>query len=117
MNNSILISIGLILFVLALLGQKKKMKGKRGCCGSDIPIPTNKELAAPELGQITLKLDGICCENCLIRVGNSLNELDGVACITNFEKKTASVSYSREISPGELEAVVEKLGYLVSEIL
>lgn len=115
MVNGIIIGILLIVLVLALMRVKRHFKG--GCCGSGRPVATVKMLSDPRLGQKTLKLEGICCENCLIRVGNALNRLDGVSCTTHYADQTAIVSYSREVTDQELQAVVEKLGYSVREIL
>lgn len=116
MENAIIIGILLVVIVVAILRTKKHFKGG-GCCGSgSTTIRDKKALTDPKLGEKVLTVEGMHCENCEIRVQNALNRLDGVACKVNLKKKTATVSYSREVSDTELKAVVEKLGYQVTEI-
>ena len=116
MENAIIIGILLLVIVVAILRTKKHFKGG-GCCGSGSnTIRDKKKLTAPKLGEKVLTVEGMHCENCEIRVENGLNRLDGVVCKVNLKKKTATVSYSREVSDAELKAAVEKLGYQVTEI-
>ena len=80
-----------------------------------MPQP-EKALAEPKLGEKVLAVEGMHCENCEIRVENALNRLDGVLCKVNLKKKTAAVSYSKEVSDELLKETVEKLGYEVTAI-
>lgn len=115
MENAIIIGILLVVIVLALLRAKKHFKG--GCCGSgNKVIRTKKELKEPKLGEFSLTVEGMHCENCQARIENVLNNIDGVACTVDLKKKTAIVSYSRDISADELKNRVEKLGYKVTSI-
>ena len=115
MENAIVIAILIVLIVIALLRVKKHFRG--GCCGSGgNTVRLKKKLTAPKLGEKTLVIEGMHCENCQARVENGLNRLDGVACLVNLRKKTAHVSYSAEVTDAELIQVVEKLGYKVVSI-
>lgn len=115
MENAIIIGILLVIIVVAVLRAKKHFKG--GCCGSGSnTIRDKKTLAEPKLGEMTLTVEGMHCENCQIRVENALNRLEGVVCKVNLKKKSALVSYSREVSGEELKTAVEKLGYQVTGI-
>ena len=115
MENYLIIGILLVLLVMALLRAKKHFKG--GCCGSgSTTIRDKKVLSGPKLGQKTMTIAGMHCENCEIRVENALNRLDGVACKVSHKKKTAVVEYSAEVSDETLKAAVEKLGYKVTSI-
>lgn len=116
MENVIIIAILLVVIVLALLRSRKHFKGG-GCCGSGSnTIRTHKELNAPKIGEKVLTVEGMHCENCQARVENVLNRLDGVVCKVNLKKKTATVSYSAEVSDALLKETVEKLGYQVVDI-
>ena len=115
MENAIIIAIVLVLILIALLRVKKHFKG--GCCGSgSCTVRIQKKLDAPKLGEKTLHIEGMHCANCQARLENGLNRLEGVACTVNLKKKTAAVSYSREISDETLKEAVEELGYRVTEI-
>ena len=116
MENILIICILLVIILIALLRMKKHFKGG-GCCGSgSTSVRSHKKLTEPQIGQIVLVVDGMHCENCQNRVEHGLNKLDGVVCKVNLKKKTATVSYSREIPAEELKALVEKMGYTVTEI-
>lgn len=115
MENMIIVVVLLAAVVLAAVRVKKHAKG--GCCGSGSKtIRVHKELNAPKLGEVVLHIEGMHCENCQARVENVLNNLDGVACIVDLKAKTATVSYSREISVEELRDRVEKLDYKVMKV-
>ena len=116
MANVIIVGILLLVIVFALLRAKKHFKGG-GCCGSaGNTIRDKKALSEPKIGEKIMTIEGMTCENCEIRVENALNRLDGVACKVNLRKKTATVSYSTEVSNAQLTAVVERMGYKVTQI-
>ena len=116
MENYIIIGVLLLIVVIALLRAKKHFSGG-GCCGSaGNTIRLKKTLNGPKLGEKTLRIEGMTCENCEIRVENALNRLDGVAATVRWKKKTALVSYSAEVSDETLRSAVERLGYQVTSI-
>lgn len=116
MENFIILGILVCIIALAILRSRKHFKGG-GCCGSGSnTIRSKKTLTEPKLGEKTLIVEGMHCENCEIRVENALNRLDGVVCKVNLKKKTATVSYSTEVSDALLKETVEKMGYKVTQI-
>lgn len=116
MEDAIIVIILLVVIVLALVHARKHFGGG-GCCGSGSnTIRSKKKLTETKLGEKKLTVEGMHCENCQIRVENGLNRLDGVVCKVDLRKKTAVVSYSREVSDELLKETVEKLGYQVTEI-
>lgn len=116
MENTIIICVLLVILVLALMRAKKHFKGG-GCCGSGgNTIRSKKKLTEEIIGEKVLFVEGMRCENCEIRVENALNRLDGVVCKVNLKKKTATVSYSKEIQDSVLKETVEKMGYNVTSI-
>lgn len=111
MQDSMIAGILLIIIVIAIIRAKKHFK-RGGCCGSGgNTIRDKKTLNAPKLGEKILIVEGMHCENCEIRVENALNRLEGVVCKVNLKKKTATISYTREISDETLIQTVERLGY------
>lgn len=114
MENAIIICIILFAVVIALLRVKKHFKG--GCCGSGSTVRSKKKLTEPKLGEKVLEIEGMHCENCQNRIETALNRLDGVVCKVNLKKKTATVSYSTEVSDEKLTQIVEELGFQVRGI-
>ena len=116
MQDYIIVVVLLVVLVFAIFRAKKHFKGG-GCCGSgSSTIRDKKVLSSPKIGEKVLTVEGMHCENCEIRVENALNRLDNVACKVNLKKKTATVSYSPEISDEVLKETVERLGYEVISI-
>ena len=98
MTDAIIIAVLIIVLFVALQQVKKKLKGGGCCSGGSTTIRDKKTLTEPKIGEKVLTVEGMHCENCEIRVENALNRLDGVLCKVNLKKKTATVSYSAEVS-------------------
>ena len=116
MTDVIIIAVLILIIFLALQQTKKKLKGGGCCSGGSTTIRDKKTLTAPKIGEKVLTVEGMHCENCEIRVENALNRLDGVLCKVNLKKKTATVSYSKDVSDELLKETIEKLGYEVTAI-
>ena len=114
--NYIIIAILAFVLTTAILRTVKHFKGG-GCCGSGSnTIRDKKTLTEPKIGEKVLTVEGMHCENCEIRVENALNRLEKVACKVSLKKKTAIVSYSKEVSNDLLKDIVERHGYQVTHI-
>lgn len=112
MGNVIIIAILVIIAVYAILSSRKHFKGEGGCCGGgggDIAI--KKKLENPKIGEYSIHIDGMTCDNCRIRVENAINKLDGVCAKVSLKKKQAIVSYDREVDKKEIIKAVQAAGY------
>ncbi|MGN1180777.1 MAG: heavy-metal-associated domain-containing protein [Suilimivivens sp.] len=117
MGNVIIIGILVIVVIFAVAGSAKHFKGEGGCCGGGGgTVREYKELTAPKIGEKTLQIEGMHCENCRNRIEHAINKIDGVVCKVSLKKKTATVSYSRQIDEELLKNTVTKLGYEVTGI-
>ena len=58
-----------------------------------------------------LALAGMTCASCAARIEKKLNGLDGVDATVNLATEKASVNYPSGVTPAELIATVEKIGY------
>ena len=107
MANAIVVIVVIIIMLFAGKGAYKHLKGEGACCGggSKPEIP-KKKLDGTKLGEKTMKITGMHCENCVASVTRAINRIDGAAV----------VSYDREISNEELKKVVEDRGYHVVSI-
>lgn len=116
MENYIIIGVLLLIVAVAAARAVKHFRGG-GCCGSaGNTIRIKKTLDAPQMGQKTMTIEGMTCENCEIRVENVLNRMDGVAAKVSWKKKKAVVAYSVAVSDDALRSAVERLGYKVTNI-
>ena len=105
MANAIVVIVVIIIMLFAGKGAYKHLKGEGACCGggSKPEIP-KKKLDGTKLGEKTMKITGMHCENCV------------AAAKVSLKKGEAVVSYDREISNEELKKVVEDRGYHVVSI-
>ena len=105
MANAIVVIVVIIIMLFAGKGAYKHLKGEGACCGggSKPEIP-KKKLDGTKLGEKTMKITGMHCENCVASVTRAINRIDGAA------------AYDREISNEELKKVVEDRGYHVVSI-
>lgn len=117
MENVMIIGILAVLILAGIIHARKHFKGEGGCCGGgSSTIRERKELDAPKVGEKTIVIEGMHCENCRNQIERRINKLDGVACEVHLKKKIAVVSYSKEVSNEQLQEMIEGLDFKVIEI-
>ena len=119
MNASTLIVLAIVAVIafMALRSSIGHFKGEGGCCGGGESIlPDEKTLTGAKIGEKTVKIEGMHCENCKNRVERAINRIDGAVAKVNLRKKTAVVSYDREISDEDIRRAVEEQDYKVVSI-
>ncbi|MFJ3509183.1 heavy metal translocating P-type ATPase [Streptomyces luteogriseus] len=65
--------------------------------------------------EVELAIGGMTCASCAARVEKKLNRMDGVTATVNYATEKARVSYSGDVSVGDLIATVEATGYTAQE--
>ena len=119
MNASTLIVL-LVVIIIAAFATKSSLghfKGEGGCCGGgETILPDEKELAGTKIGEKTVHIEGMHCENCKNRVERAINRIDGAVGKVNLKKNIAVVSFEREISDEEIRKAVEEQDYRVLSI-
>ena len=117
MANAIVVIVVIIIMLFAGKGAYKHLKGEGACCGggSKPEIP-KKKLDGTKLGEKTMKITGMHCENCAAKVARAINAIDGVAADVSLRKKHAHVDCDRDIAPATIIAAVAREGYAVKEI-
>lgn len=59
----------------------------------------------------TMKIEGMTCGHCKMRVEKALNAIDGVSAQVDLESKSAQITLATEVSPETLESAVRDAGY------
>ena len=116
MNTSTLIVLLIVIVIVAfaLKSSIGHFKGEGGCCGGgETILPDHKELSGPKIGEKTVHIEGMHCENCKNRVERAINRIDGAVARVNLKKKIALVSFDRDVSDEEIRKAVENLDYKV----
>ena len=119
MNISTLIVLVIVIVIaaLALRSSIGHFKGEGGCCDTGGTIlPDTKELEGAKIGEKRVRIEGMHCENCKNRVERAINRIDGAVAKVDLKKKTAVVSFDRDISDEEIRRAVEELDYKVITI-
>lgn len=113
MENGIIIALLAVIIAVAVARFGKHFRGG-GCCGSGSKtIRDKKILTQPVTGETTLNVEGMHCENCVIRIENALNRQDGVLAKGNLKKKTIRIQYTHPVEEETLRETIENLGYKV----
>ena len=97
MINGILIALLILICVFAVKGSAKRMIYGCSYCAQ-------------------IRVEGMSCNHCRIRVENSFNELNGVWAEVSLKEKQATVRMKNKIEEAALRRAVEKAGYEFREI-
>jgi Cu+-exporting ATPase len=65
--------------------------------------------------EVELAIGGMTCASCAARIEKKLNRMEGVSATVNYATEKAKVSYSGEVSVGDLIATVEATGYTAQQ--
>lgn len=108
--------ISAAVFAACVFSFARRFSGKKSCCGTSVPKLKNKKLNRP-IGKLIVKIDGMKCESCRRRVTAAINNIDGAAAKVDLEKRSAVVSFERQLTDEELIFAVETAGFEVMDIL
>jgi copper chaperone len=113
--------IFLILFFLAWTGIRVTLKHiSYGCCGNgeESIIRTGPEDTDRTHYRyaVQMKIAGMKCRSCAVRVENALNGITGVWARVNLRKKNAAILMKDDLDDAVLSAVVTAAGCMVNSI-
>ncbi|MCC8027851.1 MAG: heavy-metal-associated domain-containing protein [Clostridium sp.] len=114
--------ISVLVVVAAALGIKSYLKRlSSGCCGSSgEKAPRRVKVADRDMSHYPyekiLKVDGMSCGNCAVRVENALNSLEGVWARVDLEAEEAQVYMKEEYEDQRLKDAVRDAGYRVYKV-
>ena len=101
-------------FFLGIRGSIHRLK--HGCCGSGGGQVKRIHVQDHDLNRYpytaVMKIDGMTCRNCVIKVENAFNSLDGVWARADLEEKDAVIRMKRPLSDEVLRNAVNEAGYL-----
>ena len=119
MNTSTLIVL-LIVIVIAAFAIKNSIghfKGEGGCCGGgETILPDEKQLTGQKIGEKTVHIEGMHCENCKNRVERAINRIDGAVGKVNLKKNLLKEKYRMKRSEKPLKSRITKFSLLNERI-
>ena len=117
MENGILIAVFVIAFFIVLRMLVKRFGVKRKCCGGKkTEKREGKTLDFEPIFEVTVCIDGLCCEDCAIRLENAFNRMNGVAANACHKAKSVVLLLGREFDEAEIRAVVSGCGFVATDI-
>ncbi len=116
------IAIVVVIGAFLLLGARHYRRVMRaGCCGDDAD-PTVKKVRVADRNvrhypyQREIDVEGMTCGNCVAKVQNALNTLDGVYAKVDLSQKRATVRMRTQLPDQLLRSAVVDSGYAVKSI-
>lgn len=118
MGTVIIVVILVVIAVIAARSGMKHMKGEGGCCGGggDVIPEEHKTLEGTKLGEKTVHLEGMMCDNCRKHVEKQLDKIDGVVAHADWKKGVAVVEYDRDVSDDAIRQALAWTDYKVTSI-
>jgi copper chaperone CopZ len=118
MSTVVILLVLAVIIVFAVQSSVKHLKGQGGCCGGDSsPKAKRKKLDSPIIAKKLVTIEGMHCDNCKNRIEKSLNEMDGVACVVNLHKKTATITMCKSVEDSTIKETIERLDFKVLDIV
>lgn len=116
MSTAIICVILILAVVIGVKSFGKRMTS--GCCGSQGgAAPKKMKVKDRDLSHyphhVILKVDGMICGSCAVRVQNGLNREDGVYARVSLENGEADVYMKNRYDDEYLKNIVKESGYTV----
>ena len=117
MTTGIIISVLVVVCFIAVRTYVKKLA--HGCCGAggDKEQKLTKTADLSEFRySYSVKISGMTCKNCAVRIENAFNRREGIFARVDFKSGTAEVSAKEPLSEFVIRQTVIGLSYSVEEI-
>ena len=117
MITAIIIVLLVVVCFIAVRTYVKKLV--HGCCGAggdkERKLTKTADLAEYKY-HYSVKIGGMSCKNCAVRIENAFNRQEGIFARVNFKSGSAEVSAKEPLSEIVIRQTVVGLGYSVEEI-
>lgn len=114
-STAVVLIVILVIGLLALKSYLRKLE--RGCCtgAARRNRPTGRHRAHYPY-RVTVRIVGMTCPNCALRIENAFNALPGVYARVDLKREQADVRMKTEIPQDRLRRAVEDAGYSAGDI-
>lgn len=120
MGTTIIALIVILICVYGVYSYVRKLRRGGSCCGEQEALEKKVRVEDKDRSHypytFVLTIDGMTCSNCVRRVENALNRLQGVWAQVDLGSRTATL-YLKQLLPEEtLRRAVRETGYTVLEV-
>lgn len=112
MENYIIAGILVVVIALCIRPIIKHFRGQGGCCGGSTYKARKKKLNTVVCRK-TIVVEGMSCQNCVNRVMEAVNSIDGASAVVHLKKGVVEVSMEHPINDEVIENAIEQAGYHV----
>lgn len=115
MKDLVVVIILIGVFVIAIKGSIKHFRGESSCCGGTVSKPVKKKLKGNVTETYNLKIEGMHCQNCVNRVTEAVNTIEGASAKVNLRKNEARIVCDRAVELDQIIKVIERKGFTVKK--
>lgn len=118
MTTAVIIAALLVIAVYTIKSYAKKLSS--GCCGAGGDkekriIPKDTDISSyPYSAKV--KIGGMHCEKCAMRIENAFNKLDGFYAAADFKNGSANIYTKAPVSDFDIRSKIVGLDYSVIQI-
>ena len=120
METAIILIIIAAICAYSIFRYVRKLTRGGGCCGERDPREKRVKVEDKDPSHypyhLNLQLDGMTCQNCVRRVENALNSIDGVWASVSLEGQTALVRLKTPPDEQLIRQTVRNAGYAVLKV-
>ncbi len=114
MINYVIVAVLILIIAPAFCSSVKHFHGEGGCCGGCNYKARRKKLKHIAARK-TFSVEGMHCQNCVNRVMEAVNSIDGASAVVKLKKGRVIVSMEQQIDSQTIRAAIEKAGYPVTD--
>lgn len=115
MINYIIIAVLVVVLAFCIRSSAKHFRGEGGCCGGSTYKARRKKLDHVAAKRV-FAVEGMSCQNCVNRVMEAVNSIEGASGVVNLKKGLVTVSMEHPIEDETIKKAIEKAGYHVTGI-
>jgi len=115
MTDYVIIGVLTVIVILAVAATIKHFRGESSCCGGDTYKARSKKLRTV-IEKKTFRVEGMHCQNCVNRVMEAVQSVEGTSAVVHLKKGEVVVSEETPIADTRIREVIEEEGYTVTGI-
>ncbi len=114
MANYIIGAVLIVVLILCVRSSVRHFRGQGSCCGGSTYKARRKKLRTVVCKK-TIPVAGMSCQNCVNRVMEAVNAIDGASAVVHLKRGVVVVSMDHPMDDAVIESAIEQAGYHVTK--